>query len=70
MKRLFVLILLISSLVLPVGAVEYTAPDVPQNVEDIMPVETESFGEGLWKIIQNVTEDLRPRLISAVKLSI
>ena len=46
---LFVLIFLLA---VPAGAQEITAPPAPDSVEDLMPVETESFGKALWYVIR------------------
>ena len=46
---LFVLIFLLA---VPAGAQEITAPPAPDSVEELMPVETESFGKALWYVIR------------------
>ena len=70
MKRFFMILSIILLLAAPICAVEYTAPPVPKDVEDLMPVETESFSDGLWKIVQNATKDLRPEFFEAAKVCI
>ena len=70
MKQFFMVLSIILFLSMPVCAVEYTAPNAPKDVEDLMPVDTESFGEGLWKIIKNASADLRPALFDAAKVCI
>lgn len=62
MRKVWILLILIFSLSLPVNCVEYTAPQAPQDVEDLMPVDTESFGEGLFKIVKNTVATLGPEL--------
>ena len=51
MRRALVLILIILLLVQPVSALELTAPEAPEDAQGLMPVQTESFAEGLWEII-------------------
>lgn len=59
--------LLIVALVIPVCAVEYTAPTAPPEVRPLMPAQTESFGQGLWTVIKSAVSLLRPDLTSAVR---
>ncbi len=65
MKKLIILFLLIFSMAPNVSAMDYTAPTAPDSVQDLMPVETESFGQGLLKIIKNAMERLQPELWAA-----
>lgn len=44
---------------------EITAPPVPAGGSDLMPLHTESFGEGLWQLIQNALAQLNPDLAEA-----
>lgn len=63
-----VLILLIAFLLLctrPVSAAEYVAPSAPQDVQELMPADTENFAEGLLKVIKSAISTLRPELVSA-----
>ena len=62
MRKLLIILVLIILIATPASAVEFTAPDVPKDVEELMPVETESFAEGLWKIVKNAIATLRPDL--------
>ncbi len=55
-------------LVIPVSAVEFTAPEAPEDVQGLMPVNKESFGEGLWEVIKNALPVLEPKLVSACGL--
>ena len=69
MTRLAALLLLILHLSIPVEAVEYTAPEVPDSGRDIMPSQTQSFGDGLAELLKKVCTRLRPDLAEAVSLS-
>ena len=70
MRRALVLILIILLLVQPVSALELTAPDAPEDAEGLMPVQTESFAEGLWEIIKDAIKLLEPELAKAGTLCI
>ena len=70
MRRIAILILLIGCLAIPVSATEYTAPQPPQDAMELMPVQQESFGQGVWEIIQNSIGDLQPNFAAACRTSI
>lgn len=67
MRKIFLFLLLLSLLVLPVSATEITAPAVPEAGEDLMP-ETQSFGDGLWEMLQKALVKVRPDLAEASKV--
>ena len=52
MRKLIITMIIISTLIVPASAIEYTAPTVPQSAESYMPADTESFGEGVWYIFK------------------
>ena len=62
MRKLSILLLLIFSLTMPASAMDFTAPTAPEGVQDLMPAQTESFGEGLWKVICAAVENLQPQI--------
>lgn len=62
----FVTILLL--LVVPVSAMDLTAPTAPESAEDFMPAETESFSDGLLIIIKEAIGSLYPQITEAAKL--
>ena len=66
MKGLFAVFLALV-LVLPVNASEISAPEVLPSGQDIMPENTDSFGNGLWELLQNSTKLIRPDLQEASK---
>ena len=51
MRRLIVILLLLSGLVIPAHAQEIVAPAVPDSAQDLMPPETESFGDQVDTLI-------------------
>lgn len=68
MKRILLLLLVLSLLVLPVSAMDFTAPEVPESGKEWMPSEPETFGEGLWKVVRNAVSALNPDLADACRV--
>ena len=68
MKKFIIFVILLSFLVLPVSAVEYTAPAAPESAEPYMPPEQENFAQGLWYIIKTALSEINPELASAAKI--
>lgn len=66
MRRLIFLVCILAFQVLPVSAMDYTAPEAPKDVQELMPVETESFGKDLWKVITSAISALQPEIAEAV----
>ena len=53
---------------LPVSALEITAPRVPASGEANMPVQTESFGDGLLELFQKALDLFMPDLKEAAQV--
>lgn len=70
MIRLTSIVFLILCLSLPVSAVEYTAPEVPDSGRKLMPAETQNFSEGLSELLREACSMIRPDLEEAARLSI
>jgi stage III sporulation protein AE len=64
MKYVIVIILLFS-LASPVSALEITPPEVPSDVQELMPQKPESFGQGLWYMLQEAANLIEPALVDA-----
>ena len=62
MKRIITVLVLIFLLAVPVSALEYTAPTVPDSGQALMPPEQESFGKDLWKILRDAMESFFPEI--------
>ena len=60
MKKLILAMLLLGTLVLPVGAMEFEAPRAPAQVRRQVEKPADSFGEGLWNVIRAAVEALDP----------
>lgn len=65
MRKVLILIFLMSFIVLPVSAMEFSAPKVPEIGEDTMPKAYDSFSEGLWYVIRTALGKLQPSFASA-----
>lgn len=70
MKQIVALVLLIMCMVLPVSALEYAPPVVPESGRKDMPRNTDSFGDGILELISNGLNYLIPELKNAVLISI
>lgn len=70
MRKLILCVVLLFALAMPVSALEITAPEVPESGEELMPKKAQTFGEGLWEIIQDVLPLIRPDLAEASRVSL
>ena len=70
MKKIVLIIALIVLLAPTAHAMEFTAPPVPESAEDLMPQETETFSEGLWKILKEGLKTLQPVLAESARICI
>lgn len=70
MRKLILCVVLLFALAMPVSALEITAPEVPESGEELMPQKAQTFGEGLWEIIQDVLPLIRPDLAEASRVSL
>ena len=64
------LICILLSMALPVSAMEFTAPTVPEDVEELMPAEQDSFAAGLWKVLTRAVGVLQPKTAEAARLCV
>ena len=70
MKKLILLIVAlvtIACMILPVSAMDFTAPEAPADVQKYIPEDTENFADGLWYVIKTTIASARPDLIEAAK---
>ncbi len=72
MKKLFICLALICSMVIPVNALEFHAPTAPGTAQQYMPENTESFSDGLFYILKSAVMALHPSMakVSGVCLSL
>lgn len=62
MRKCVIGILVFILLTIPVSAMEFTAPPVPDGVEQYMPEDEESFADGLWYIVKRAISSWMPEL--------
>ena len=65
MKKIVLIVLLISFMTVPAKAADYTAPPVPDSGRDMFPEDAETFSEGLWMIMKKAIAQIRPSLSKA-----
>lgn len=68
MRKLLILLVMIPMLILPAGALELTAPEVPDSGAQHMPQDTGDFASGIWELLGNVLGAVRPDLKEASKI--
>lgn len=64
---LLLLIALLYLLVMPVSAIDFSAPEAPQDVQKYMPEDTASFTDGLWYIVRTTFAALKPDFMESVR---
>lgn len=65
MRKWIVGLAVLCFLVLPVQALEFSAPSAPQSAQKYMPDDQETFADGLWYILKSAISVLRPELATA-----
>ena len=65
MRRVLIFVILGILLALPVRAMEFEAPAPPDSAAQLLPKEADSFGAGLWNVIQAAVEFVNPSLTEA-----
>ena len=68
MRIIVIIIVFVSFFILPVSAMEYTAPPAPESAQPYMPPDQENFAQGLLYIIQEALSKINPELVDASKL--
>ena len=70
MRRLLILLLFMFVLAVPVSAMEFTAPEAPDEVQDLIPAQQESFAGDLWKIVRSALSRFQPKIVDACGVSL
>jgi len=65
MKRLIITVLMLIWFAVPVNAMEYTAPQVPDSAAELIPEQPESFVEGLCNLLKEAVKYIYPSLWAA-----
>ena len=70
MKRITTVLILLCILAQPVNAVDFTAPQAPDDALELIPGETSSFGEDLWFVIQSALGAVMPQATACAGICI
>lgn len=62
MKKLIVIVILLLGIMMPVHAAAIEAPQVPNDVQQLMPHQQDNFGQALWSIIKETFSMISPDL--------
>ena len=68
MRKLILAICMILFFIRPAFALEYSPPDAPKDVLELMPAEKDSFGKGLWKVVTSAIGTLQPQISEAARV--
>lgn len=68
MKRLIFLFCILPILIFPVSALDYTAPEAPEDALELMDSESSDFASDLWTVISRGIQTLQPKLAEAMEL--
>ncbi len=70
MKKIIPILIILYLFAMPVSAMEITAPDAPESVEEHIPETSGNFGQDLWYVIKSVSKELYPSLSSATGICV
>lgn len=70
MRKIVILLVLISVLAVPVHAMDFTAPTVPEEGQRFMPDETENFGQGLLYVFRSALDYIQPSIAEATEVCV
>lgn len=68
MRKVFIIIALLSLFLIPVQAIDLSAPKVPESGQEYMPDNTTNFQEGLMQMLRSALLQFRPDLKEASKV--
>lgn len=65
MRKLLILFVIVFSCIMPVSAMDFTAPEVPDRGEEVMPDSYDTFAEGLLFVLRKAIGAINPNLAAA-----
>jgi stage III sporulation protein AE len=65
MRKLLLLIILLTYIAVPVSAMDFSAPTAPDGAQEYMPENTDSFAQGLWYVVKAAIGKLQPSIAEA-----
>lgn len=69
MKKWLLVLLLLFAVTIPVSAQDYTTPQEPESVTDLLPEDRDSFGEGLRYVLRSALAVLQPKIAACLGIS-
>ena len=66
MRKILIFLSLVLALAVPASALDYTAPEAPDDALELIPEESDSFSKDLWTVILRAFEKLQPAIPEAV----
>lgn len=66
MRRFLILTVLAALLIMPVNALDYTAPSAPEDAQELLSGGSGSFGRDLWTVVTRAVARFQPELAEAV----
>ena len=70
MRKLILLIAILTFIVLPVSAMGFNAPAAPDTARPYMPDEVNSFSEDLWYVIKAAVSHMLPKVAEAARICV
>lgn len=70
MRKLIIVIAMLTLIVLPVSAMEFTAPSAPESAQPYMPDTVNSFSEDLWFVIKSAVSHMLPKVAEAAEICV
>ena len=68
MKKFILLVFLVLIISVPVKATDIAAPSAPEDIQDLLPDSSASFGEDVWYIFKQAISDLTPDIAQATSI--
>ncbi len=68
MTRLLWIMMLVMALSIQVSASGIVAPEVPDDVEQLLPSEREDFGNSVWHLLKKAAAQAQPQVASGLKI--
>ncbi len=65
MRKICIVLIILILCVPTVHAMEFTAPDAPDAVQDMLPREATTFGQDLWYVVKKAFAEIAPNLVES-----
>ena len=62
MRKFIIFVIIVLIISVPVSAMDFTAPSVPDEGKEYMPADIPSFGEGLWYVVKSALNKIAPTI--------